>query len=100
MSTLAGEAGTSGYVNGTNSDARFAFPTGLAIDPDGNLYVAASLRGRRGVVRISPDARKAELLVAGMNVVGLAFGPGGDMIVATNESIYRLELGIKGLLLS
>src|ERR1051325_9018357 len=75
-------------------------PQGLAFDVAGNLYVAASLRGRRGIVRISPDAKKAELLVAGMNVVGLAFDRDGDMIVATNESVYRLELGIKGLLLS
>jgi sugar lactone lactonase YvrE len=75
-------------------------PQGLAFDVTGNLYVAASLRGRRGIVRISPDAKKAELLVAGMNVVGLAFGPNGEMIVATNDSVYRLEIGIEGLLLS
>jgi sugar lactone lactonase YvrE len=75
-------------------------PQGLAFDVKGNLYVAASLRGRRGIVRISPDAKEAELLVAGMNVVGLAFGPNGDMIVATNDSIYRLKMGVAGLLLS
>jgi sugar lactone lactonase YvrE len=75
-------------------------PQGLAFDVNGNLYVAASLRGRRGIVRISPDAKQAELLVAGMNVVGLAFAPNGDMIVATNDSLYRLEIGIAGRLLS
>jgi sugar lactone lactonase YvrE len=75
-------------------------PQGLAFDVGGNLYVAASLRGRRGIVRISPDAKKAELVVSGMNVVGLAFGSGGDMIVATNDSVYRLQIGIDGLLLS
>lgn len=75
-------------------------PQGLAFDVMGNLYVAASLRGRRGIVRISPDAKHAELLVAGMNVVGLAFGPNGAMIVATNDSVYRLSIGIEGLLLS
>ncbi len=74
-------------------------PQGLAFDVKGNLYVAASLRGRRGIVRISPDAKKAELVVAGMNVVGLAFGPNGDMIVATNDSVYRLKMGVEGLLL-
>lgn len=74
-------------------------PQGLAFDRDGNLYVAASLRGRRGVVRISPDGRRAELAVAGMNVVGLAFGAAGDMAVATNEAVYSLPLGIKGTLL-
>ena len=31
-------------------------PQGLAFDAEGNLYVAASLAGRRGVVRINPDA--------------------------------------------
>jgi hypothetical protein len=35
-----------------------------------------------------------------MNVVGLAFGPDGDMIVATNDSVYRVKMGIDGLLLS
>jgi sugar lactone lactonase YvrE len=73
-------------------------PQGLAFDSEGNLYVAAALRGRRGVVRISPDGSHAELVVAGMNVVGLAFGPGGEMVVATNEAVYSLPLGIEGLL--
>ena len=74
-------------------------PQGLAFDRDGNLYVAASLRGRRGVVRISPDGSDAELRVAGMNVVGLAFGPNGDMVVATNEAVFNLPMAIYGVLL-
>src|SRR5699024_9527478 len=49
-------------------------PQGIAFDTEDNLYVAASLSGRRGVVRIRPD-RKAELFVSGPNVVGLAFTP-------------------------
>lgn len=75
-------------------------PQGLAFDIDDNLYVAASLRGSRGVVKIARDGGSAERLVAGMNVVGLAFSPDGEMIVATNDSIYSLPLGIDGLLLS
>lgn len=74
-------------------------PQGLAFDRDGNLYVAASLRGRRGIIRISPDGREARLVVAGMNVIGLAFGANGEMAVATNDAIYSLPLGIHGTLL-
>jgi sugar lactone lactonase YvrE len=74
-------------------------PQGLAFDRDGNLYVAASLRGRRGIVRISPDAEQADIVVAGMNLVGLAFSPKGEMVVATNEAVYSLPLGIHGTLL-
>jgi sugar lactone lactonase YvrE len=74
-------------------------PQGLAFDREGNLYVAASLRGRRGIVRISPDAEQAALVVAGMNLVGLAFSPKGEMVVATNEAVYSLPLGIHGTLL-
>jgi sugar lactone lactonase YvrE len=72
-------------------------PQGLAFDVAGNLYVAASLRGRRGIVRISPDGN-AELFVAGMNLVGLVFSSSGDMVVASNDSVYSLSLGIKGVL--
>lgn len=75
-------------------------PQGLAFDREGNLYVAASWQGRRGVVRISPDGREAEMAVAGMNVVGLAFSAAGDMVVATNEAVYNLPLGIRGTLLA
>jgi sugar lactone lactonase YvrE len=67
-------------------------PQGLAFDGSGNLYVAASLRGRRGIVRISPDGKDAEMFVAGMNLVGLAFNSTSDLAVASTDSIYRLEL--------
>jgi sugar lactone lactonase YvrE len=73
-------------------------PQGLAFDQDGNLYVAASLRGRRGIIRISPDGLTAEIVVAGMNLVGLAFSAQGEMVVATNEAVFSLPLGIHGLL--
>jgi len=75
-------------------------PQGLAFDRQGNLYVAASLKGRRGIVRISPDGRQAEIVVAGMNLVGLAFSPHGEMVVATNEAVYGLPLGIEGALVN
>jgi sugar lactone lactonase YvrE len=74
-------------------------PQGLAFDKDGNLYVAASLRGRRGIVRITPDASDAKLVVAGVNLVGLAFSSAGDMIVVSIDSVYSLTMGIKGTLL-
>ena len=72
-------------------------PQGLAFDDQGNLYLAASLKGRRGIVRISPDGN-AELFVAGMNLVGLAISATGDMVVASNDSVYSLPVGIKGIL--
>ena len=74
-------------------------PNGLAFDHEGNLYVAASYRGRRGIIRITPDGQDASLVVAGMNIIGLAFSAAGDMVVATNEEVYSLPLGIKGALL-
>jgi sugar lactone lactonase YvrE len=74
-------------------------PQGLAFDREGNLYIAGCIRSRRGIVRISPDGQSAEILVAGMNVIGLCFTRKGEMIVATNETVYNLPLGIYGTLL-
>ena len=74
-------------------------PQGLAFDRDGNLYVAAALKGRRGIVRISPDGTEAKLLVAGVNLVGVAFGPSGEMAVVSIDSVYSLPTQIKGTLL-
>jgi hypothetical protein len=70
-------------------------PQGMAFDAKNNLYVAASLHGRRGVVQITP-AGKAELFLSGPSIVGLAFSPSKAMILATNNSIYRVDAGIEG----
>ena len=71
-------------------------PQGMAFDIEGNLYVTASLAGQRGVVRLTPDAQ-AELVVSGYDLVGLAFGRRGSMILATNSSLVDLPLGIEGM---
>lgn len=73
-------------------------PHGIAFDREGYLYVAGCLRGRRGIIRIAPDGSDAEVFVAGMNTVGLAFSSTGDMVVATNDAVYSLPLAIHGAL--
>jgi sugar lactone lactonase YvrE len=70
-------------------------PQGLAFDTEGNLYVAASRQGQRGIVKITPDA-EAEMCVAGAGIVGICFNDHGDMILATNREIFRVPLGISG----
>jgi len=42
VTTSAGQAGGSGSVDGTGSSARFKQPSGVAVDTNGNLYVADS----------------------------------------------------------
>ncbi len=73
-------------------------PQGLAFDREGNLYVAAALRGRRGIVRISPNG-DAKVIVAGTNLIGLAFNSAGEMAVVSIDSVYSLPTQIKGTLL-
>ena len=73
-------------------------PQGLAFDVDGNLYVAGSLRGRRGIIRISPEGTDAEVVVAGVNLVGLAFSATGEMAIVSIDSVYSLPAQIKGTL--
>jgi sugar lactone lactonase YvrE len=73
-------------------------PQGLAFDRDGNLYVAAALRGRRGIVRITPDG-EAKVVVAGTNLIGLAFSSSGEMAVVSIDSVYSVPMQIRGTLL-
>ena len=70
-------------------------PQGLAFDAEGRLYVAASMGGRRGVIRIGED-RQPELFLSGPNIVGLAFTPTRSIVVATSSALYRVDANIKG----
>lgn len=70
-------------------------PQGMAFDADGNLYVAASLSGTRGIVKITPDA-KANLEVAGQGMVGLAFAPGRSVVLATSTAVHHLSWNVAG----
>ena len=71
-------------------------PQGLAFDRDGNLYVAASHAGRRGIVRITPDS-KAEVILSGSGLVGLALLPSGRAILTTSSALFTLDWDVRGL---
>jgi DNA-binding beta-propeller fold protein YncE len=70
-------------------------PQGLALDREGNIFLAASLHGSRGLVRVTPQG-EATLVLAGNNLVGLAFSPLGTVILATGEAVYDVDLGVEG----
>ena len=71
-------------------------PQGLAFDRHGNLYVAASYAGRRGIVRIAPDGA-AELVLGGSGLVGLALLPSHRAILATTGALFSLDWEVEGL---
>ena len=71
-------------------------PQGLALDVEGNVYVAASLAGKRGIVKITPQG-KANLEVSGQGLVGLAFAPGKSAILATHGAVHHISWNIQGL---
>jgi sugar lactone lactonase YvrE len=70
-------------------------PQGLAFDAEGRLYVAGSIAGRRGIVRISPS-REPEHFLSGPGIVGLAFTPAGSIVAATQNALFRVDVEIPG----
>ena len=53
LSILAGDAGAEGTMDGAGANARFRTPRGIAIDRDGNLYVADA--GNFVIRKITPE---------------------------------------------
>ncbi len=68
---------------------------GLALSKEGDVYLAACLHGRRGLVRVTPHG-EASLVLSGPNLVGVAFSPLGTTILATNDAVYDVDLGVEG----
>lgn len=73
VTTLAGLAGSLGTVDGRGDKARFNDPTGIAVDREGNLYVADSADDT--IRKVTPEGMVTTL--AGMvNVSGSKDGKG------------------------
>ena len=64
-------------------------PQGLAFAPDGSLHVIDALAGASGVYRFADLDAPPEMVVSGGALVGIAFGPQGEVVVASNETAYR-----------
>jgi streptogramin lyase len=74
-------------------------PQGLAFDVDGNLYIVDAVAGANAIYRVRPDRPGVkECVLAGGALLGIAFDPRGGLIVCSSETIYRLDVGIRGLL--
>jgi sugar lactone lactonase YvrE len=71
-------------------------PQGLAFDRQGNLYVAASFGGRRGIVRLTPEAQP-EFVLGGSNIVGMALLPTHRAMITTHSALFTLDWDVEGL---
>lgn len=88
VSTLAGN-GTRGWQDGAGAEARFDFPAGLTIDPEGNLYVTEAYGHR--VRKVSPGGWVTT--VAGTNRSGFADGRGSAALFNSPDAITIDGLG-------
>jgi sugar lactone lactonase YvrE len=70
-------------------------PQGLAFDSAGRLYVAASLKGRRGIVRFDSNGNPEQFL-SGPGIVGMAFTPSKAIVLATQSALFRVDVDIAG----
>jgi hypothetical protein len=48
------------------------------------------------LVRVTPTG-ETSLVVSGNNLVGVAFSPLGTTVLATNEAVFDVDLGIEGM---
>ncbi|MBS1816044.1 MAG: gluconolaconase [Acidobacteria bacterium] len=70
-------------------------PQGMAISATGDVYIAASYMGRRGIIRITAQ-REASLVVSGQNVLGIAFTGDGIAALATRDALYQIDMQTEG----
>jgi sugar lactone lactonase YvrE len=78
---------TSGTVDAVYSG--FGRPQGVAFDSRGALHVVEALAGVSGLYRL-PKGGSPDMVVAGPNLVGVAFDPRGGLVVSSNDTAYRL----------
>jgi sugar lactone lactonase YvrE len=85
VSSLAGSPEQFGSIEGTGDQARFHSPTGLTVDPTGNIYVADEVN--RKVRLVSPGGTTSSL--AGSGFYGHA---DGSALTATFQSPWGIAM--------
>jgi sugar lactone lactonase YvrE len=76
---------------------RLGRPQGLAFDRTGALYVVDALAGSSGLFRVGRDGPRADvdLAVGAPSLVGVAFDPAGGAVLASNDTVWRLDVPLK-----
>jgi len=102
VATLAGLAGISGSTDGNASSARFFSPTGIAVDPTGNVYVAD--QGNHTIRKITPAGAVTTLAGTSgtqglVNDSGAAarFNSPADLAVDPAGNVYVNDTGNKAI---
>lgn len=106
VTTLAGAAGTSQYVDGPGDRARFLQPLALAIDSSGTLFVTDEMRIRS--ISSAGQVSTFTTIPVGSNVTagsmpavvpkGIAADARGHVLVTNGISTRRIVTGATGML--
>lgn len=77
----------------------FGRPQGLAFDSTGMLYVVDALAGGAGLYRldVTKTRPEPELVLSAPALVGVAFDPAGGIVLASNDTLWRLDVPLKPL---
>ncbi|MGH9309399.1 MAG: IPT/TIG domain-containing protein [Vicinamibacterales bacterium] len=76
----------------------FGRPQGMAFDDQGHLFVVDAVAGWSAVYRIRLDRRgPPELMIAGGDLIGLAFDPRGGLVLVSRDTAHRLSVPVRGL---
>lgn len=86
VTTFAGN-GTAGNAIGAIADTRFRYPTGIALDKNGNIYVADGFN--RWVKKISTNG-VVTAISQNIDAVGIVVDDAGVVYVSANNLIYKL----------
>jgi sugar lactone lactonase YvrE len=71
----------------------FGRPQGLAFSPnEGVLHVVDALAGGSALYRLPDLDGEPELVATGSGFIGVAFGPEGELALASNETAYRFDV--------
>jgi hypothetical protein len=74
--------------------SNFGRPQGLVFDAQGTLYVVEALAGASGLCKVHTDGTVEQVLAAPA-LVGVALDPRGGMVVASNDTAYRLDVDVR-----